>query len=490
MPTQSYSDQRAKVDELGFTPSVEALLEIIRDSEVADTPLTIGVFGAWGSGKTSLMGMIADHLDQSPVCLPIWFDAWRYAQGDALWRALLISVIEEIRARVLGDPERLRTLVTRRAQASGTSIPSDFQAARPALEQRLDDLVASLYHSVEREKVGNIQINWPEATKASLRSAIRLGLAGIPVAGLVVNGLDEVVKSAQGEAGKGEDVDSLTRAIRRERSKIYSEQVRSLEQFYQQLKALLEEWSLLAGYRLVIFIDDLDRCLPEQAVGVLEAVKVFLDIQGCVFILGVDREVIEHGIRVRYTPFALDAAAAARAGGAGIMPIGERDYLEKIIQVPFDIPSLDPVVIEHFLQTRLGVLEGLQGDDAGRVARVMSRGLLRNPRKLKRTYGSFRLGLALRRARGRSLHPVQLAKLVVIQSSFPTIYTEVVRRPQLLVELEQVARQLPGASTRDEVRTLVKANPRLEAMLFEERFFADLGSDDLADLVYLGRSPE
>lgn len=487
MTTPGYGDLPATHDELGFTPSAEALATIVQGADLADTPLTVGIYGPWGSGKTSMMQMmyrlLSDPTKPQPEVLPIWFDAWRYAQNDVLWRALLVSIVEEIRIRVLDDPERLRTLVTRQALRQGADIPSNAQAERPALEQRLDDLIASLYRNVEREELGSIQIDWPEAGKASARTAIRLGLAAIPLVGPVVNGLDEAIKSAQGGAATGEDVDSLTRAIRRERSKIYSEQVRSLEQFYQQFKALLEEWADLAGYRLVVFIDDLDRCLPEQAIGVLEAIKVFLDVRGCIFVLGVDREIIERGIRVRYKEFALSASAA------GPFPVAERDYLEKIVQVPFTLPPLAPVAITAFLQRRLPNIDGMSDADRVQVAALMTAGLLRNPRKVKRSFNIFRLHQTLDRAYGRSTVPGLIAKLTVIQTSFADLYERIARDPLVLRQVEQVVRGTPGAGAisqelRDEIG---KSDPRLKEMLYMPPFFDTLDDDKLRELVYQSR---
>ncbi len=87
----------------------------------------------------------------------------------------------------------------------------------------------------------------------------------------------------------------------RERTKIYVEQVRSLEQFQDKFAKLIK--SYVAPSRLVVFVDDLDRCLPEKAIEVLEAIKLFLDAEGCVFILGLDQDVISRGIEMKYREF-------------------------------------------------------------------------------------------------------------------------------------------------------------------------------------------
>jgi len=99
------SDQPADEDQLNFAPYAQTLAEVIAEGNV-QTPLTIGVFGSWGSGKTSLMTMIKRRLDalqregrragEEAIASPhltVWFNAWLYGQDQALWRALLQEVL-------------------------------------------------------------------------------------------------------------------------------------------------------------------------------------------------------------------------------------------------------------------------------------------------------------------------------------------------------------------------------------------------------------
>ncbi len=494
MPTrQSYSDHPAEIDELGFTPSVEALLDIIHTSELQDTPLTIGIYGPWGSGKTSLMRMILAGLqpnDPAAGYAPVWFEAWRYGRSDALWRALLVSVVEQIRAYLLDDEARLRAIMAAPDNQAGQP-PEDREvsAVKESLNRALDDLIGSLYRSIEREEAGAIEIDWPAAGKLATRLAVRAGFAFVPL----LQPLAEFVKTAQGKIGEGEDLSEMWDLFHRQRTQIYRDHIRALDQFQERLRDLIAEWISGRGRRLVIFIDDLDRCLPEQAVSVLEAIKVFLDIPGCIFLLGVDREIIERGILVRYKEFALDAAAAERAGQtATIIPIGERAYLEKIVQVPFELPPLDESAIRQFLEQRLNAMARgktpLPAAEVETIAAVMTRGLQRNPRKLKRTFNTFRLLRTLSHRHRRPAPAALLAKLVVIQSSFFETYEAIVRKPALLKDLERSARDLPGQNIDEQTRRMVKDHPRLEAMLYEQPYFEELSGDDLNNLVFLTRT--
>jgi len=80
----------------------------------------------------------------------------------------------------------------------------------------------------------------------------------------------------------------------------YSEarQISALDDFHREFEIISRKCIVDHG-RLAVFVDDLDRCLPDKAVEVLEAIKLFLDVPGVVFVLGIARDVIEQGIKVR-----------------------------------------------------------------------------------------------------------------------------------------------------------------------------------------------
>ena len=477
-----YGDLPATQDELGFAPSATALTRIVLSAELADTPLTVGVYGPWGSGKTSLMRMILTQLDDSR-CTAIWFDAWRYAQQETLWRALLLCVVEALRTLVQYDTGWLDAYITHQNQRDPsmpqTALDDHGRAqTRTSIGRRLDDLVDSLYRSVDREEPGAIEFQWDKAGKLAVGTVIRAGFSYIPVLG----GIAKAVEKAGEKAGEEDYAAQIFDLFQRERTRISRDQVQSLEQFHHGLTDLVNELVTTLNRRLVVFIDDLDRCLPEQAIGVLEAIKVFLDIQGCVFVLGVDREIIERGIRVRYKEFALAGDAS------GVFPVAERDYLEKIVQIPFALPPLAPNTMSAFLCSRLPSVLDTEGDVA-LVAALMTAGLQRNPRKVKRSFNIFRLHMSLDRAHGRQTAAGLIAKLTVIQTSFADLYERIARDPLVLRQVEQIVRGMPGAGAigqelRDAVGT---SDPRLKEMLFLSPFFDTLSDDALRDLVYQSR---
>jgi formylglycine-generating enzyme required for sulfatase activity len=389
-------DLPAHRDSLDFGPYVETLADIVSSPQTS-TPLTVGVFGSWGSGKTTLLGMIRQKLPKTSTSL--WFDAWKYDKQEALWRALLLRVLAELREVV----------------KTGKSADREKDLAE------LEDLESALYRVVDREEVGQVRIDWGKLGTGLGQGAVQVALSLVP-GGKVFS---DLVKGLQGKQAESA-VDNLATAVRRERIQVHIDQVQFLEQFQDRFRRLVETYVIGRGEgegRLVIFVDDLDRCLPEKAVEVLEAIKLFLDVPGCVFVLGLDHQVIARGIEAKYKgPAAIDGIA----------------YLEKIIQVPFQIPLIEEVDLESFVT---GLVS--EWPDPG-CPQIFAAALGGNPRRVKRTVNVFLLLWRLAQARESKLQgkirPVRLAKVVAIQQTSPDLYEILRETPRLLRDVEEYYR--------------------------------------------------
>ena len=388
-------DLPTDTDALDFQPYVDTLVDIVRNG---NTPLTIGVFGTWGSGKTSLMRMVKKGL---PADFTIaWFDAWKYDKEETLWRAFLLSVLLAVEEKV---------------------------KARGELPEALEKLKEMLYRAIDIEKAGGVTIDLAKLGGKLAQGAVQIGLSFIP-GGAV---LSEFVKKLQ-ELGAETLTDDVTEAIQRERTKIHIEQVRFLEQFQEKFKVLIDEYVVKVGGRLAVFVDDLDRCLPEKAIEVLEAIKLFVDAPGCVFLLGLDQKVIERGVELRYKDF-----NKAREG-QDAFPIAGAHYLEKIIQLPFQIPPVEQADMGDFVQ---GLASEWPDEEC---PSVFAAGLGDNPRQIKRTVNVFLMLWRLAEKRQRKLEgrikPIRLAKVVAIQTIHPELYSLLKETPRYLRELEEYYR--------------------------------------------------
>lgn len=407
-----------------FRPGLQSILSH------AQTPLTVGVFGAWGSGKTSLLRMLHDDIEKLGLASTrtVWFTAWKYDRHDALWRSFILRVLDALYPRETKPADLLRS------QRPVLQNPNEQEQKLIELLERLE---ASVYQPVDWEEIGERAINWWQLISNS-------GQAGIEIAATMATaGVFPWLKQAIG--GDGSPVDNIqaaASAFSRETKAYQRSQLLQLEQFEQTFEEAIKLLDPQDGRgRVVIFVDDLDRCLPEKAVEVLEAIKLFMDVPGVVFVLGMDKEVVERGIEARYRSFFHDKTVRGNE-----LPINGNAYLQKMIQIPFHLPPLPYAEVAGYIRNLEG--ENLRLSEVTRE--VFARGLFPNPRQVKRAINIFQLLKQIAQAReGRGGLPQNsiawplLAKTVVIQTQFPQLYSDWRRYPTLLQTLEQEFRSRP-----------------------------------------------
>jgi hypothetical protein len=183
--TSIVNDRPTPTDRLDFRRYVDVLAGIILDPGT-ETPLTLGVFGGWGAGKTSLMLQVCDRVaggDDGPGLPTVWFDAWTYNQEDALWRALLLVLLDHLAALA----------------ESKHDAAQDNEVA-----PLLDHLREALYRDVAWTEKGELRPNWAQAVGAgaSLATNVAMALLGNPLAAVGVAG--DALQAAREEFGKGE----------------------------------------------------------------------------------------------------------------------------------------------------------------------------------------------------------------------------------------------------------------------------------------------
>jgi predicted KAP-like P-loop ATPase len=169
--------------------------------------------------------------------------------------------------------------------------------------------------------------------------------------------------------------------------------------------------------KLIIFIDDLDRCIPENAITVLESIKLFLDRSNCVFVLGLEKEIVEKGIHYRYKKE---------------IDFSGKDYLEKIIQLPFTIPAVSIDSIRDYIKSGKAT-QILPEERKEEFIDIIITGTGGNLRKIKRFINNFYLlkllsGLSPKDWIGHGL----LAKVLILQMRYPKLYRKINRSPEIL----------------------------------------------------------
>ncbi len=243
-----------------------------------------------------------------------------------------------------------------------------------------------------------------------------------------------------------------------------------LEGSIDMKKSLREDFESLIGKcfsdrRLVIFVDDLDRCLPENVIAILEVIKLYLDVPRCIFVLGVDQDVVEQAIETRYKP---DEKYDKKALICG------KDYVNKIIQIPFVLP---PIRVDDMAT----FIENLNIDEnEKKYTKTVAKGTGCNPRKVKMFLNILRLRTAIVEKMGGKIRPELSAKLLVIEHAFPEFYEDIKKylKQDLIFKLEKHIRRKPKA-TDEELKELLKSetfkkhynDEDLENLLNDKPFF-------------------
>lgn len=325
---QTVSDLAEKDDVLGFKPLVEglrALLNVRRTS----LPLAIAVAAPWGAGKSSVMLQLREALrepgDRQPQERKWWtvdFPAWKYERSERLWAALAkaiyeqpqeqMSVLDRVWFRVRVEWERLGW---RRFLLKGAWPPIAAAAAVIVAFAAGSDL---------------------DSSKAPL-GVILSSIAAFSVAATHYWGLASMpFKRAMERYASAPDYDHQLGFT--------AEADRDISSLARVLAPDTES----KPRALAVFVDDLDRCTSTHVVEVVEAMNQIFNSDGrhgCVFVLGLDREVVATNIEVAYEP----TVKALRGAGR---PIGDgfgMSFLAKLVQLVVTVPEPDDRGIERLL---------------------------------------------------------------------------------------------------------------------------------------------
>lgn len=291
-----WKDSETEVDYLDFSYIVDIMKDTINDEKLL--PSCIGLYGDWGSGKSSLMHMCKTQLEQQndgTVCL--LFNGWLYESYDDAKTAILASILDGIKEN---------------RSISGTAFT----------------ILQGLYESVDKFK----------AIKGGIRFGIDFAtMGGIgAIANLTIK---EIAKKAQ-KAVEGVDEVSTFQAVKDKLD--YKEIREDIREFREQFAKLVKE----AGIKkLVIFVDELDRCNPATILDTLEAMRLFLFNGNVSFVIGADERHVTYAIKTKFDDI------------EGInMDIG-KEYQEKLIQYPIRIPCMNKDETEFYIMCLLAESE-------------------------------------------------------------------------------------------------------------------------------------
>ena len=329
-------------DGLGISVYAEALTDFVKTT---NTPMTIGIQGDWGSGKTSLLNIIEATLSQSDEYFIVWVNSWEHSLLSSPEETLM-KILQDIINQILKADPRSNTL--EKLKKYSTAL------ARGTLEAG---------------------------------SAFALGLAA--------------------SAKLGEAADSVFGD---------SNPIRTLR---SQFTSAVEEIRLRKTNpvnRIVVFVDDLDRIDPADAVRVMELLKNVLTVPGCVFVLAIDYGVVIKGLKEKFGAMTEENEWEFRA------------FFDKLIQLPFRMP-----ITSYDLETYVGnLLESVDFQIDRRagfhdeLANVIQYSIGPNPRAIKRLINSVSLiRMVIQKTDGaiilENIDKALLVSLLCIQVQYPRI---------------------------------------------------------------------
>lgn len=275
-----WSDNETTQDLLGYQVHADLLKKIILND--AMLPISIGVFGNWGSGKSSLMLLLQQSLqeweksqqnEQHSIILQVYFNSWQFESYDSTKLTMIESILE--------------------------ALDKDINTRKDVFE-RVDDLLA--------------RINFLKVGVFILKKAYD---------NLTPDWMKKWLP-------KKDDIDKITG---KDKYNNLLEDVTkgNTSKFIATFRELFEDLVNDMGYKAVIvYVDDLDRCDPKRIIGCLEAVKLFVNVKKTAFVIGADERIIEYAISQHY-PIQMKKEDISS-------PFS--DYLEKLIQLPYKLPRL------------------------------------------------------------------------------------------------------------------------------------------------------
>lgn len=428
-----WSDNESALDFLGFQHLADGVTSLVEDESLL--PITIGVFGDWGSGKSTLLQMVKAKLEKDEETLVLSFNGWLFEGYEDAKTALMGSIIDAV-------------------------------TSNRKLEEKALGIASRLLK----------RVNWMRVAGAGLKYAFAFA-AGGPAGVGITAGADAITMAKEAAAKLGTDF-SAAEAEKFLKNDPGQNIIRGVRDFRKDFAELLSETKVK---RLVVMVDDLDRCSPDTVIETLEAIKLFLFVPHTAFVLGADERLIRYAVRRRFPE--LDQPGERIEVG--------RDYLEKLVQFPVRIPPLGHAEIETYInllftsitqdllpglfeKARLaavnssaGALYGVNFNHgvaqqlfesvpaglaenlalAQRLAPVLTVGLSGNPRQCKRFLNTLMVRARMAKSREVELKQTVLAKLMLAEYFKPEWFKRLAivqaaqdGKPDVLATLETMAK--------------------------------------------------
>ena len=319
-----WSDKVSDKDYLNFGEVSNLAVDILMTPDML--PVSIGIFGNWGAGKSSLLRLIEQEIEkQNQECIVVNFDAWLYQGYDDARVSLLEVIARKLDATAKDDVTLL---------------------------QKTKNLLSRV-----------------NTFRAMGLLAEGIALAhGVPTGGLFIKGVSAIEKVLNSFQGK----DSISKKDFQDLQKNAKEGRETFNGLIkkvppttppQQIDIFRKEYGEIIreiGKPLIVIIDNLDRCLPANAIHTLEAIRLFLFLPNTAFIIAADEEMIREAVAVYFK---------------GTSDRHQIDYIDKLIQIPIRVPRTGVREIRSYLFMLFASAYNIQKDILEKLRSELERSL-------------------------------------------------------------------------------------------------------------------
>ena len=286
-----WTDNASKIDMLFYKPYADIISETAINTD--DDPLTIGVFGLWGAGKSTLLNMLQESYNDSSDVICVSINAWMFENYEDAKIAVMEALLQELDEKAPAELKKFfKTLLKK----------IDFLKVGTKVASTAAPVIASLVTGNPVPLILNLpsEAKEIETTIKSVSDSVR---------GIKENYMKDEIPVSESTVGN-------VRAFRKEFEQALSS---------NEIK------------RVVVLLDDLDRCQPERIIETLEAIKLFLSVKKTTFIIAADDNVIQYAIKKKYP----------NVDGFNVEL--DKEYIEKMIQLPIQIPELSSKDVQNYL---------------------------------------------------------------------------------------------------------------------------------------------
>lgn len=411
-----WPDKETEIDYLNFGYMVDMVVDIATNRQLS--PSTIGLYGDWGSGKSTLMRLAKKKIEgcdqkgkrkdgsskQKSLCIE--FNGWLFEGYEDTKTSLCGTILD-----ALADEKRFGPKVAEKAK--------------------------ELIKKIDFKKIIS------KGVKLGMDFLIAGGIGALT--DLTLSSILASIKNSSGEIDSKQIEEILEKFKKEENNRT------DVKNFRNEFKTLLE---MSKVENVVVFIDELDRCQPDTILEVFEAMRLFLFVEGTSFIIGADERLIQYAIKSKY-----------KEVPGNNLDIG-KEYLEKVIQYPITIPQLNRTEVNQYLSCLLlekriedkkdfnqllSAIYSLKPDEeftmelinvkansiadscrdemalSRQISSVLAPSINGNPRQCKRFLNMLYMRLNLAKARQVNLDRNILAKLMLAEYFNPEFFKTVIK---------------------------------------------------------------